>query len=90
MMKALCLVLPSPGVSVHPDAALSEGEPEGLDGSALPAGAEGAQPVSGHLPPDCRCRRLPAQQGAHAQGPQGEHTHFTLSSIQAEGILLKT
>lgn len=71
-------LLLSPGVPVHPDAALSEREPEGLDGSALPPGAEGAQPVSGYLPPDCRGRRFPAQQGAHAQGPQGEQTHCTL------------
>lgn len=66
------------GVPVHPDAALSEREPEGLDGSPLPPRAEGAQPVSGHLPPDCRGCRFPAQQGAHAQGPQGEHTLYTV------------
>lgn len=59
------------GVLVHPDAVVSEGKPEGLDVSVLPPGAEEAQPVSGHLPADCRGRRLPAQQGPDAQGPQG-------------------
>lgn len=72
---------PSPGLPVHPDAALSEGEPEGLDGSALPAGAKGAQPVSGHLLADCRSCRLPAQQGAYAQGPQGEHVHIVCACV---------
>lgn len=75
-------LLLSVGVSVHPDAALSEGEPEGLDGPALPPGAERAQPVSGYLPPDRRGCRLPAQQRAHAQRPQGEHAHYILSSVQ--------
>lgn len=63
------------GVTVHPDAALSEREPEGLDVSAQPPGAAGAQPVSGHLPADSRGGGLPAQQRAHAQGPEGEHAH---------------
>lgn len=63
------------GVTVHPDAALSEREPEGLDVSAQPPGAAGAQPVSGYLPPNSRSSGLPAQQRAHAQGPEGEHAH---------------
>lgn len=61
------------GVAVHPDAALSKGEPEGLDVSAQLPGAAGAQPVSGYLPPNSRSSGFPAQQRAHAQGPQGEH-----------------
>lgn len=65
------------GVPVHPDAVMSEGEPKGLDVSVLPPRAEEAQPVSGHLPADCRGRRLSAQQGPHAQGPQGKHMQHT-------------